>query len=104
LADPNISVDSGYIQGLVAKATAAGLTNMLMGGVKPEGMINEALKNTPLGDPKSPLGQIFGGSSGSTSNNSKTTAPTTRKKSTTNSPSTTQKKQRGGLEGLIFGR
>jgi hypothetical protein len=104
LADPNISVDSGYIQGLVAKATAAGLTNMLMGGLKPEGMINEALKNTPLGDPKNPLGQILGGSSGSSSNNSKPTSPTARKKSTTNTSTTNQKKQRGGLEGLIFGR
>ncbi|HKX13437.1 MAG TPA: hypothetical protein VJP40_09815 [bacterium] len=111
LADPNISVDSGYIQGLVSKATAAGLTNMLMGGVKPEGMLNEALKNTPLGDPKNPLGQILGGTSQTPTNtNSKTTSGTTTRRTTTTSTTTqqnTQKKQptlQKGIEGLLFGK
>lgn len=102
LSDPNISVDSGYIQGLVAKATAASLTNMLMGGVKPEGMINEALKSTPLGDPKNPLSQILGGgqsnSKPTAGSNSKTSSQTSKKES--RQPA----KKKGGLEGLIFGR
>ncbi len=111
LADPNVTVDSGYIQGLVAKATAAGLTNMLMGGLKPQGMINEALKNTPLGDPKNPLGQILGGSSQTTTNTGATSGTSTRKKTstTTNSTSTQQNTTKKpslqkGIEGLIFGR
>lgn len=101
LSDPNISVDSGYIQGLVAKATAAGLTNMLMGGIKPQGMINEALKNTPLGDSKSPLGQIFGAGQSNpkpTSTGQKASAQPSKKDA--RQPA----KKKGGLEGLIFGR
>ncbi|HEX5035377.1 MAG TPA: hypothetical protein VFW62_12935, partial [bacterium] len=111
LADPNISVDSGYIQGLVAKATAAGLTNMLAGGIRPQGMINEALKNTPLGDSKSPLGQIFGGGTtqqsptGKTTSGSTTGTTTTRKKtSTTTQQQQTTQKKKSGIEGFLFGK
>ena len=109
LADPNITVDSGYIQGLVAKATAAGLTNMLMGGIKPQGMINEALKNTPLGDSKSPLGQIFGAPSQTSTNSTATTSGTSTRRKTTSTTTTQQNTQKKpslqkGIEGLLFGK
>jgi len=113
LEDPNISVDSGYLKGLVAKATAMGLKNMLMGGIKPDAMLNQALKGTPLGDPKNPLGQILGG--GSTTQNTQNTQPRTATTTTRRTSSQTQGTQattrqrrnenlQRGIEGLLFGK
>lgn len=111
LEDPNISVDSGYLKGLVAKATAMGLKNMLMGGIKPDAMLNQALKGTPLGDPNNPLGQILGGGSTTTQNTQpRTTTTTTRRTSTqTQGTQTTTRQRRNenlqrGIEGLLFGK
>lgn len=108
LEDPNISVDSAYLKSLVAKATAIGLKNMLLGGVKPQNMLNSALKNTPLGDPKNPLSQILGAP---TTQNTQTSTPPTRRQSTssTTTKSTTTRERRNqnlqrGIEGLLFGK
>jgi|GEM_PF-2588118 len=61
LDNPSFNIDSGYLSNLIAKAAAVALPRMLMGGVKPGEMVNQALKGTPLGNPKNPLGQILGG-------------------------------------------
>lgn len=109
LDDPNISVDSGYLKGLVAKATAMGLKNMLMGGIKPDAMLNQALKGTPLGDPKNPLGQILGTSS-TTQNTQQRSATTSTRQRTTQTQNTQTTRQRRnqnlqrGIEGLLFGK
>jgi len=110
LDDPNISVDSGYIKGLVAKATAVGLKNMLMGGIKPGNMLNAALKNTPLGNPQNPLSQILGGPPQQTTAQ---TNPTTRNQATTQRQTTQQfqtqtltpqQKRNQAIQRLLFGQ
>ncbi|MFO1463454.1 MAG: AsmA-like C-terminal region-containing protein [bacterium] len=108
LDDPNISVDSGYLKGLIAKATAIGLKNMLMGGIQPGNMLNSALKNTPLGDPKNPLGQILGAPAQNTQT-ARTSSSTTARRSTATQPAPTPQQRRNqaiqkGIEGLLFGR
>jgi len=80
LDNPNISIDSSNLRGMIAKATAMGLANLLAGGIKPDQMLNQALKNTPLGDPKNPLSQILGTS---TSNQPTTTGTSSRTSSKT---------------------
>lgn len=110
LDDPNITVDSGYLQGLIAKATAMGLKNMLMGGLKPQNMLNSALKNTPLGDPKNPLSQILGTSSApatqTQARNSSTSTRNTAKQSAQPSSPRDRRNQaiQQGINGLLFGK
>jgi len=109
LADPNISVDSGYLKSLAAKATAMGLTNLLAGGLRPNDMINSALKNTPLGNPNSPLGQILGTSQPPPNSNPPprtSTRPTSGSKTSTASKNTASKPVSGNklVDQLFFGR
>ncbi len=91
LADPNVVVDSGYLKGLAGKATALGLTNILAGGVRPNEMLNSALKGTPLGDPKNPLGQILG------------TAPPPVKKTPSSQKSTPSNRTKTGSSKSVTG-
>lgn len=65
LSDPKVAVDSSSLKGRMAAATALMLQRQLAGGqINPQGMLNEALKGTPAGDPKNPLGQFLGAAVG----------------------------------------
>lgn len=102
LEDPNISVDSSYLKGLAAKATAMGLTQLLAGGVRPADMLNTALKNAPLGNAKGPLGQILGLDSSAATPRS--TSTTNNRKSTSRTAPSQNQKRGSALDQLLFGR
>jgi len=113
LSDPNVSVDSGYLKSLAAKATAMGLTELLAGGVRPADMLNSALKNAPLGKVPGPLGQILGLGQpapqsqpvSSTSGTKTTSRQTSTRQTSTQGTTTTQKKKSASpLEQILFGR
>jgi hypothetical protein len=117
--DPNIQVDRDYLKKLVAKAAAASIKNILTEGIKPEKMVESALKNTPLGDPKNPLSQILKGPSSTSTepqpqpttnkvtSTQKTTptSTTTQKQTTTNQTGTTSKSSKTKIiDQLLFGK
>jgi len=101
IADPKVAVDSSALKGKMAKAMVVVLQRQALGRVDPQGMINSALKGTPLSDPKNPLGQILG-----TSPPPQQTRRTARpQQKTTNPPPQNQPSTGNSLaDKLIFGR
>lgn len=107
LEDPNVTIDNSYLKSMVAKATAMGITNILAEGVKPQEMLNSALKNTPLSDPKNPLGQILGTSPKQSSPDAGTTKTNTTTRPQQKPSTTTQQRPSSGnktLDQFLFGK
>jgi hypothetical protein len=89
LDNPDFNIDSGYMSNLIARAAATALPRLLMGGLQPNQMLGQALKNTPLGNPKNPLSQILGTAPQQQSTSS-TQRTQTRQQSTQQKPKTLQ--------------
>ena len=108
LEDPNVTVDNSYLKSMATKATVMGITNILAGGVKPQEMLNSALKNTPLSDPKNPLGQILGTSPKQSSPDAGSSTKTNTTSSPQQKPSTTTRQRPSSgnktLDQFLFGK
>ncbi len=117
--DPKIQVNNDYLKKIVSKAAVATLRNVLTQGIQPDKMVESALNQTPLGDPKNPLNQILRATQpppqknpiGTTSTTTTPTRTTTTTRTNTTTPQTNtttpQKKTTTNqkiLDQLLFGK
>ncbi len=100
LSAPDIKPNFSSLNAQLAKASALGIAKLLEGGLDPNKMIDQAIKNSPLNDPKNPLGQILQQQlTPSTQPKSSSSNPKTQPKSSSSQParqprSTTQQRNK----------
>lgn len=99
LADPEVTVDSSHLQKGMALATADLLRRQALGGLKPEEMAKEALKNTPVKEVKDSLNKVL--------NQPNQQRPTTRRRPSSSQKTQPTKKPSTGnkaVDQLLFGK